>query len=99
MLNFYGKFMLKLSSTLEPLHELLRKTTCWKWGTVQSDVQVHYERKKELVVSWDSSLYGVGAFLAHVMNYGSEKPVLHASRRLFTIERDYGLLDKEALYI
>ena len=33
MLNFYGKFMPDLSSTLEPLHELLRKDICWKWGT------------------------------------------------------------------
>ena len=29
MLNFYGKFMPNLLSTLEPLHELLRKDICW----------------------------------------------------------------------
>ena len=28
MLNFYGKFMPDLATTLEPLHELLRKDTC-----------------------------------------------------------------------
>ena len=28
MLNFYGKFMPNLSSTLEPLHVLLRKDIC-----------------------------------------------------------------------
>ena len=35
MLNFYGKFMPDFSSTLEPLHELLRKDICWKWGAEQ----------------------------------------------------------------
>ena len=59
MPNFYGKFMPDLSSTLEPLHELLRKDICWKWGTEQqeafekaknrlhsSDVLVHYDPEK-----------------------------------------------------
>ena len=30
MLNFYGKLMLDLATTLEPLQALLRKDTCWK---------------------------------------------------------------------
>ena len=37
MLNFYGKFMPDLATTLEPLHALLRKDTCWKWGTEQQE--------------------------------------------------------------
>ena len=37
MLNFYGKFMPDLLSTLEPLHKLLRKDICWKWGTEQQE--------------------------------------------------------------
>ncbi|KAL9982685.1 hypothetical protein ACROYT_G004758 [Oculina patagonica] len=112
MLNFYGKFMPDLSSTLEPLHELLRKDICWKWGTEQqevfdkaknrlqsSDVLVHYDPEKELVVSCDASPYGIGAVLAHVMKDGSEKPVAYASRTLSTAERNYGHLDKEALAV
>ncbi|KAL9978544.1 hypothetical protein ACROYT_G016071 [Oculina patagonica] len=112
MLNFYGKFMPDLSSTLGPLHELLRKDICWKWGTEQqeafdkaknrlqsSDVLVHYDPEKELVVSCDASPYGIGAVLAHVMKDGSEKPVAYASRTLSTAERNYGHLDKEALAV
>ena len=112
MLNFYGKFMPDLSSTLEPLHELLRKDICWKWGAEQqeafdkaksrlrsSDVLVHYDPEKELVVSCDASPYGIGAVLAHVMKDGSEKPVAYASRTLSTAERNYGHLDKEVLAV
>ena len=101
-----------LATTLEPLHELLRKDTCWKWGTEQqeafekaknrlqsSDVLMHYEPKKELLVCCDASPYGIGAVLAHVMEDGSEKPVAYASRTLSTAERNYGHLDKEALAV
>jgi len=37
MLSSYGKFMTNLSSTLEPLHELLRKNTRWKWKSKQQE--------------------------------------------------------------
>ena len=105
-------FMLNLSSTLEPLHQLLRKDVCWKWGTEQqaafekaknllqsSDVLVHYDPEKELVVSCVASPYGVGAVLAHVMEDGSERPITYASRTLSTAERNYDHLDKEALAV
>ena len=66
MLNFYGKFIPNLSSILKPLHSLLRKDVVWKWKVEQqeafdkvknqlqsSDILVHFDPKKELVVSCD----------------------------------------------
>ena len=112
MLNFYGKFIPNLSSILEPLHSLLRKDVVWKWKVEQqeafdkdknqlqsSDVLVHYDPEKEMVVSCDASPYGVGAVLSHVMEDGSERPVAYTSRTLSTAERNYGHLDKEALAV
>lgn len=109
MLNFYGKFLPSLSSTLEPLHELLRKNVRWKWGAQQleefekakkmlqsSDVLVNYDPNKELVVSCNASPFGINAVVAHVMEDGSEKPVAYALRTLSTAERGYGHLHKEA---
>ena len=105
MLNFCGKFIPNLSSILEPLHSLLRKDVVWKWDVEQqeafdkaknqlqlSDVLVHYDPEKELVVSCDASPYGVGAVLSHVMEDGSERPLAYASRTLSTAERNYGHL-------
>ena len=111
MFNFYGKFIPNLSSILEPLHSLMRKDVVWKWEVEQqafdkaknqlqsSDVLVHYDPEKELVVSCDASPYGVGAVLSHVMEGGSERPVAYASSTHSTAERNYGHLDKEALAV
>ena len=112
MLNFYGKFIPNLSSILEPLHRLLRKEVVWKWEVEKqqafdkaknqlqsSDVPVHYDSEKELVVSCDASPCGVGAVLSHVMEDGSKRPVAYASRTLSTAEGNYGHLDKEALAV
>ena len=49
-----------------------------------SEVLEHYDPEKELVVSCDASPYGVGAVLSHVMEDGSERPVVYASRTLST---------------
>ena len=74
MLNFYGKLLPDLSSTLEPLHERLWKEICWTWGAKQqeafdkaknrlqsSDALVHYDPEKELEVSCDASLWYWGS--------------------------------------
>ena len=58
--------MPNLSSIMEPLHSLLRKGVVWKWEVEQqeafdktknqlqsSDVLVHYDPEKGLVVSCD----------------------------------------------
>ena len=87
MLNFYGKLVANLSSTLEQVHKLLMKDASWEWSTEQQQVfeknknrlqssnfLVHYDPKKELVVSCDAPPM-VWAVLAHVVKHGSEKPV------------------------
>ena len=48
MLNFYGKFKPNLSSTLEPLHQLLRKDVCWKWRREQQEA---FAKAKNLLQS------------------------------------------------
>jgi hypothetical protein len=112
MLNYYGKFLPNLSTTLAPLHKLLCKEVKWKWGQTQSEafleskkllhssrVLVHYDPGKELVLACDASPYGVGAVLSHRQKDGTDKPISYASRSLSPAEKNYSQLDKEALAI
>ena len=112
LVNYYHKFLPNLSSTLSPLHILLRKGTKWNWTQnqqiafdkvkvlLQSDaLLVHFDSTKPLLVYADASPYGVGAVLAHKMPDNSEKPIAFASHTLTPAERNYSQLEKEALAI
>nr|XP_021183516.2 uncharacterized protein K02A2.6-like [Helicoverpa armigera] len=112
MLNYYGKFISNLSTLLYPLHNLLKKDVRWKWDRccerafneakrvlLGDRVLAHYEEGRPLVLSVDSSAYGLGAVLAHRYSDGSERPISCVSRTLNAAERNYSQLDKEALAI
>ena len=87
MLNYYACYLPNLSIVLPFLHELLSKDCKWTWGKRQveafnqakgtlnsSDLLVHYDPSKELVLSCDASPYGLGAVLSHIID-GKEKPI------------------------
>lgn len=60
LLNYYNKFLPNLSTTLAPVHNLLKKDTKWQWGEAQaafekskemmqsSEVLVHYDPEKDM---------------------------------------------------
>jgi len=70
ILNYYACYLPNLATVLAPLHELLAKDCKWTWGKRQveafiqaksmlssSDLLVHYDPSKELVLSFDASPY------------------------------------------
>ena len=86
-LNYYSKFIPKLSTLLAPLHRLLQKKSTWTWGPEQQgvfdrvkrsltsdSVLAHYDPSKPLTLACDASPYGVGAVLSHKLNDGTEWP-------------------------
>ena len=112
MVNYYGKFLPNLSTTLAPLYRLLRKETLWQWGDEEQqafdkvkkllqspNLLVHFDGDKPIVLACDASPYGVGAVLSHRMEDGSDRPIAFASRTLAPVEKRYSHLDKEALAI
>lgn len=112
LVNYYGKFLPDLATTLSPLYTLLQKQKKWTWGPDQkkafshvkdmlksSRVLVHFDDQLPLILSCDASPYGVGAVLSHQMPDGSERPVGFASRTLAKAEQKYSHLDKETLAI
>ena len=112
LVNYYGKFLPNLATTMAPLYSLLQKTTPWSWDPQQqaafsaakrqltsSTLLVHYSSQRSLLLACDASPYGVGAVLSHRMEDGSDKPIAFASRSLSSAEKGYAQLDKEALAI
>ena len=55
--------------------------------------------KKPLILACDVSPYGLGAILFHIMEDGSERPVVFASRTLSKAEQNYSQIEKEELEI
>ena len=112
LLNYYHKFSPDLSTTLAPLHQLLRKDAKWIWSHTQdkafqqaksllqsSSLLLYYDEKKPLILCCDTSPYGLGAVLSHQMENNTEKPFAFTSRTLTTTEKKYSQLEKEALTI
>ena len=105
MLTYYGKFLPNLSSTLHPLHKLLKKDAPWSWKAEQrktfaeskdlltsTKYLAHFDPSHKLTLACDAS-----AVLAHKMPDGSEKPIGYASCTLTNAERNYSQLEKEDL--
>ena len=111
LINYYAKFLPRLSSTLAPLYKLLQKGVQWKWRADQEKAFIeakqqlaspkllaHYNVENYVILSCDASPYGVGAVLSQVVN-GEEKPVAFASRSLAPAERNYAQIDREGLAV
>ena len=110
LVNYYGRFLPQLATTLAPLYELLTKQSTWHWTNRQrkafqnakealasSQVLAHFDPSLEVELSCDASPYGLGAVLSHRGPDGTERPVAFASRSLNSTEKKYSQLDKEGL--
>ena len=112
MVNYYGKFLNGLSSTLAPLYSLLQNNAKWKWQQEQNaafkkvkheltspQLLIHYEPRKSYCYLVMLPSYGIEAVLSHIMDDGSEKPIAYTSRTLSEAERKYTQVKKEGLAI
>lgn len=111
LLNFSRSFLRDLSSTLEPLHALLRKGSVWAWSPecdlafstskqllVEATTLQIYNPEADLILSTDSSAYGVGAVLSQRLN-GVVRPLAFQSATLNSAQRGYSSVHREALAI
>ena len=109
MVNFLGKFIPGMAHKTEPLRQLLRKEVTWTWDTPQetafqeiknllsSDTALaHYSPHHKTWVAADASNAGIGAVLMQEQD-GKRRPVVFASRSLTDAEKNYAVIEKEAL--
>ena len=110
MVNYLGKFIPGLAHKTEPLRQLLRKATAWSWDAPQQaafqelkallsseTVLAHYSPQYKTTVAADASNAGVGAVLMQNQPDGKRRPVAYISRSLTDSEKNYAVIEKEAL--
>ncbi len=110
MINFVSRFVPDLASRIQPLTGLLHHKSAWTWDDAQQTafnwvktvlstqpVLAIYNPNAEVIVSADSSSYGLGAVLKHTDSDGSLRIVAYASRTLTDAETRYSQIEKEGL--
>ena len=111
-ISYYRKFIPDLATIMAPLNELKgHKKFVWdqkcedafkkvKERLISSDVLVHYDPNKALILATDASPYGVSAIISHHdAETNSDRPIAFASRSLTQAERNYAQIEREALAI
>ena len=111
LVNYCARLIENLASLAEPLRELTRGDTPWKWEERQqrsfnelrcaltSDkVIAHFVTGADTQLRVDASPVGLGAILTQTVD-GITRPVAYASRTLSAVERRYSQTEKEALAV
>ena len=106
-IQYLAKFIPSLSQVMQPLRELLKKTTRWEWCNrhqkafeelkkkcTEYPVLKYYDVSKPVRLSVDASQNGLGAVCLQ-----EEIPVAYASRALTETEKRYAQIEKELLAV
>lgn len=106
-INFYGKYVLNISTVLEPLHNLLRKEQKFIWSEqcqkALNDMKILlcsqpiltiFDTSLPICIYTDASLQGVGAVLKQKQSNGEQKSVAYFSKKLNEVQKR-----KKAIYI
>lgn len=112
LVNYYNRFIPNAAKILHPIYELLKKGNQFNWNKacdhafqaikteIASDrVLCLFDPSKTIVLTTDTSPYGIGATLSHRFEDGNERPVAFVSKRLNATKRNYSQIDKEAMAI
>lgn len=112
LVNYYARFVEGLANLMSPIYQLLKKGAKFIWSKACSEAfqkikdeicrdvtLTHFDPNADLILTCDASNVGVSAVLSQKCKDGVERPVAFASRILHTAEKNYSVIDKEALAI
>jgi len=110
IVNQMGKFVPDLADINAPLRQLLRKDSAWYWDEAQQtafqrvkekltspEILVHNNSNRQTVIAADALSTGLGAVLLQTQDNGQRRPICYISRSLSDAERNYAVIEKEAL--
>ena len=110
--QFYGKFLPNLPTTLESLYHLTKRDTQWQWDAPdetafqtckdrlrEDTVPAHFNFALDVGISCDASDVGIGCVLFRRYSDDSERRIANASKTLTQTQRRYRHIQKEALAI
>lgn len=112
LVNYYGRYIPNLATTMNPLYNLLKKESKFKWNAacdaavehiknevVKKVTLAHFNPKIPIILDTDASAIGIGGVLSHRLSNGDERPIAFFSRTLNKAEENYPVIQKEALAI
>ena len=107
MIQYLAKFIPNLSEISAPIRKLCEGNVAWHWDSEQEDsfnklkklvtntpVLQYYDVNKDVTLSVDSSMLGLGAVL-----FQENKPIAYASKALTKSQQNYAQIEKEMLAI
>lgn len=63
---------------------------------VSLNILVHYDPRLPICLATDSSVYGIGAIISHILDHGMERTIAYTSMTLLPSEGNYLQVEKEA---
>ena len=110
--QFCAKFIKDFGTVSEPLWELTKSQSEWKWGKseesafreikerlIRAPVMAYFKSGAETRIITDASPVGLGAVLEQKQADGLFRPIYYASRKLSDVETRYSQFEREALAV
>jgi hypothetical protein len=109
MCNWFRDFVPCFAEIAQPLTELTKKETVWRWTELEQSAVIlllhristapvlrYYNPNKETVVYTDASLFGIGGWIGQKHEDGMH-PIAFWSKKLIPAERRYATHERELL--
>ena len=110
LINQYARFSAEIAETSHPIRELLKKNIVWIWEEAQENsfrkmkelfekptILAFFDINKKSIITTDASNQGIGAILSQIDEKGNRRMIAAASRSLTETEKNYAVIEKEAL--
>ena len=92
-------YLLAIDVEWECTNECVQACQKAKKLLASSEVLAHYDASKPVILVVDISSHGLGAVISHQIDNSEERPIAYASRTLTSAERNYSMIEKEALTV